>query len=72
MNTNAPKTPDAIAAVESLEDLRYIAAQRRHWNAMYGPAARKLVAAGKATNKQVADIYGIKPSTASVLIRDAA
>lgn len=71
-DTIAPETANAIAEINSLEDLEHIAAQRRYWNAIYGPAARKLVKAGKATNKQVADVYGIKPSTASILIRDAA
>jgi len=72
MNTNAPKTPTAIAEVETLEDLKLIAEQRRHINAIYGPAARKLVTDGKATTKDIAEAYGIKPSTAHVLIRDAA
>lgn len=71
MDTIAPTTTLAITEVESLEDLRVIAAQRRHWNALYAPAAAKLATAGKATNKQIADAYGIKPSTAHVLIRDA-
>ena len=71
MNTNAPKTPDAIGQVETLEDLRLIAEQRRHINSLYGPAAAKLAAAGIKT-KEIADAYGIKPSTAHVLIRDAA
>lgn len=72
MNISAPTSTLAIAEVDSLEDLRLIAEQRRHINAIYGPAARKLVTDGKATTKDVADAYGIKPSTAHVLIRDAA
>jgi len=72
MHTNAPKTPLAIAEVDSLEDLKLIAEQRRHINSIYGPAARKLVTDGKATTKDIAEAYGIKPSTAHVLIRDAA
>lgn len=71
MDTIAPTTTLAITQVESLEDLRHIAEQRRHWNNLYGPAAAKLSAAG-ATTRDVADAYGIKPSTAHVLIRDAA
>ena len=71
MHTNAPKTPAAIGQVETLEDLRAIAEQRRHINALYGPAAAKLAAAGVKT-KEIADAYGIKTSTAHVLIRDAA
>jgi hypothetical protein len=72
MDTNAPSTALAIEKVETLADLRLIAEQRRHINAIYGPAARKLVEGGKATTKDIAAAYGIKPSTAHVLIRDAA
>lgn len=71
MHTSAPKTPTAIDEVNSLDDLRSIAEQRRHINSLYGPAAAKLAAAGIKT-KEIADAYGIKPSTAHVLIRDAA
>lgn len=71
MHTSAPKTPAAIDEVNSLDDLRRIAEERRTINAIYGPAAAKLAAAGAKT-KEIAEAYGIKTSTAHVLIRDAA
>jgi hypothetical protein len=61
-----------MSQITSLEDLQRLAEQRRHINAIYGPAARKLVTDGKATTRDIAEAYGIKPSTAHVLIRDAA
>jgi hypothetical protein len=72
MDTIAPTIDQAMSQITSLEDLQRLAEQRRHINAIYGPAARKLVADGLATTRDIAEAYGIKPSTAHVLIRDAA
>lgn len=71
MDTIVPPVDQAIEQIESLDDLRTIAAQRDLFNSMYGPAARKLREAGNSV-KDIADAYGIHRSTASVLIRDAA
>lgn len=72
MDTSAPTVDLAMSHITSLEDLQRLAEQRRTINAIYGPAARKLVTDGLATTRDIAEAYGIKPSTAHVLIRDAA
>jgi hypothetical protein len=71
MDTIAPTVDLAMTQITSLDDLRTIAAQREVVNAVYGPAAAKLRAAGHSV-QAIADAYGIHRTTAHVLIRDAA
>lgn len=71
MDTIAPAVDQAIEQIESLDDLRTLAAQRALVNSVYAPAARKLREAGHSV-KDIADAYGIHRATASILIRDAA